>query len=111
MKDPDIAIAALAASTRLLEPGAHLKARSNPGPNGLLDIRTLPRDPLPQRLRHLAVTAVGVSIATEFDAYEIVDPDAAAPGTVLISYERARLIGGRDGLVAVTVLLAVAGQT
>ena len=112
MKDPDTSVPAPAhlASTRLLEPGSHLKARRNPGPGGLLDIRVLPLDPLPPHPRHHAVTAVGASIATEFDAREIADPDAAPPGTVLISYQQAHPLGGQDGLVAVTVLLAVAGQ-
>jgi hypothetical protein len=96
--------------TRLVEPGFHTDPRPHPGCGGLLDIRTLPLEPIPVELRHLAVSTVGARLGTEFDGLEITDPDNALPGAVLITYAPTNPPGDCPGLVAVAVLLPLAGQ-
>ena len=55
------------------------------------------------------VVGVGARLGTEFDGREITDPHRALPGAVLITYAPANPPGPRPGLVAVMVLLTLAG--
>jgi hypothetical protein len=93
--------------TRLLEPGSHLQARGNPGPGGLLDIRILPLDPIPEAARRIAVTTVGADLGTEFEGYEIPAQHVGPPGLVVISYGAATTPGSAPDRVSVIVGLTL----
>ena len=97
------------APTRLITPGTHTSTRRTPSPDGAVDVRTVPLEPRPAEPRHLAVTAVGVRLGTEFEAREIPDPNAAAPGTVVITFVAANPPGPSPGLVTVMVQLNAPG--
>jgi hypothetical protein len=91
---------------RLIQPGSHTPPRTAATPNGLIDLRTVPLDPIPDPARHYAVASVGVTIGTEFEAREIPSPNSCPPGAVLITYGAATA----PGQVAVVVGLAESGQ-
>jgi len=93
-------------STRLIEPGTRTPPRTSLNPDGLLDVRTLPLEPAPLRLRLFAVAAVGSEIGTEFEAYEIADVFAAPPGTVVLTLAAANPLGPLPGLVTVTAYMS-----
>jgi hypothetical protein len=97
------------APTRLIEPGSHTPPRTAPTPDGLIDLRTVPLQPRPAEPRHLAVTAVGVRLGTEFEAREIPGPNAAPPGAVVITFVAANPPGPSPGLVTVVVQLSATG--
>jgi hypothetical protein len=95
------------ARTRLVEPGERTEPRTAPGTDGLLDIRTLPLDVIPEAARHLAVAAVGAGLGTQFEGYEIPAQHACPPGTVVISYGAATTPGSAPDQASVIVGLAV----
>ena len=96
--------------TRLIDPGIRTPPRPPPAPDGLIDIRTLPLEPVPTTPRLIAVTAVGVHLGSTFDGHEIDELDNVLPGAVLLSYQGANPPGPRPGLVSLAVHLALAGQ-
>jgi hypothetical protein len=98
------------APTRLIEPGSHTPPRPHPAPDGLIDLRTVPLDPIPDPARHYAVTSVGSTIGTEFEAREILGPQSCPSGAVLVTYGAATAPGSGPGHVAVVVGLAERGQ-
>ncbi len=95
------------ARTRLIEPGERIPPRTAPSPDGLLDIRTLPLDLIPEAPCHLAVAAVGAGLGTQFEGYQIPAQHACPPGTVVISYGPATTPGSAPDQVSVIVGLAV----
>ena len=95
------------ARTRLIDPGERTTPRTVPSTDGLLDIRTLPLDPIPEVPRHIAVAAVAVDLGTQFEGHEIPAQHAAPPGTVVISYGAATTPGSAPDQVSVIVGLAV----
>lgn len=95
--------------TRLIEPGERTAPRTAPGPDGLLDVRTLPLDPIPEPARHFAVATVGAALGTRFEAYEIPAPHACPPGAVLITCGAATAPGSAPDHVSIIVGLAETG--
>lgn len=93
--------------TRLIEPGERTTPRTIPTPDGLLDVRTLPLDLIPEAARHIAVAAVGVGLGTQFEGYEIPAQHAGLPGTVVISYGPATTPGSASDQVSVIVGLTL----
>jgi hypothetical protein len=96
--------------TRLIEPGERTAIRTEPGPDGSIDLRTLPLDPNPDSARHFAVAAVGAGIGSQFDAREIPGPAHCPPGAVLVTYGPPTAPGATPDQVAVVVGLAERGQ-
>jgi hypothetical protein len=95
------------ARTRLIEPGERTEPRTAPSAHGLLDIRTLPLDLIPEAARHIAVAAVGADLGTQFEGYELPAQHACPPGTVVISYGAATTPGSAPDHVSVIVALAI----
>jgi hypothetical protein len=95
------------ARTRLVEPGERTTPRTAPSADGLLDIRTLPLDLIPEAARHIAVAAVGADLGTQFEGYEIPAQHACPPGTVVISYGAATTPGSAPDQVSVVVGLVL----
>lgn len=93
--------------TRLLEPGERTTPRTAPAPDGLLDVRTLPLDLIPETTRHIAVATVGTQLGTQFEGYEIPAQYAGAPGAVVISYGPATTPGSAPDHVSVIVGLVI----
>lgn len=93
--------------TRLIEPGERTTPRTAPTPDGLLDVRTLPLDLIPETPRHIAVTAVGTQLGTQFEGYEIPAQHAGPPGAVVISYGAATTPGSAPDHVSVIVGLVI----
>ncbi len=94
--------------TRLIEPGERTTPRTVPTRDGLLDVRTLPLDLIPDPARHIAVATVGADLGTQFEGYEIPAQHAGPPGTVMISYGAATVPGSAPDHVSVIVGLTVA---
>ena len=93
--------------TRLIEPGERTVPRIAPSPDGLLDVRTLPLDLIPETARHIAVSTVGAALGTQFEGYEIPAQHAAPPGAVVISYGAATTPGSAPDHVSVIVGLVI----
>ena len=94
-------------STRLIEPGERTTPRTTPTQDGLLDVRTLPLDLIPETARHIAVATVGAALGTQFEGYEIPAQHAAPHGAVVISYGAATTPGSAPDHVSVIVGLVI----
>jgi hypothetical protein len=96
--------------TRLIDPGTRTPPRTDTDldPDGLIDVRTLPLEPVSRDPRCYAITAVGAEIGTEFQARELLGPPpfTALRGRVLLTLAPANPPGPRPGLVSVAVFLA-----
>lgn len=93
--------------TRLIEPGERTTPSTAPTPDGLLDVRTLPLDLIPQTPRHIAIATVGAQLGTQFEGYEIPAQHTGPPGTVVISYRAATTPGSAPDHVSVIVGLVL----
>lgn len=93
--------------TRLIEPGERTAPRITQNPQGLLDVRTLPLDLIPETTRHVAVATVGAQLGTQFEGYEIPAQHAGPPGAIVISYNAATAPGSAPDHVSVMVALVV----
>lgn len=89
--------------TRLIEPGDRTTPHTAPTRDGLLDVRTLPLDPIPDSFRHIAVAIIGEQLGTQFEGYEISVQHAGPPGAVVISYGAATTPGSALNDVSVIV--------
>jgi hypothetical protein len=93
--------------TRLIEPGERTTPRTTPTRDGLLDVRTLPLDLIPESARHIAVAAVGAELGTQFEGYEITAQYVGPPGAVVISYGAATTPGSAPDHVSIIVGLVI----
>jgi hypothetical protein len=95
---------------RLIEPGSRTALRPATTPDGLIDLRAAPLDPVPDRPRHYAVARVGAASGTQFEVRAIPGPRACPPGAVIVTYGPATTPGSAPGQVAVVVSLAQAAR-
>ncbi len=93
--------------TRLIEPGERTTPRTAPTRDGLLDVRTLPLELIPETGRHIAVATVGAALGTQFEGYEIPAQHVGPPGTVVVSYGAATTPGSAPDHVSVIIGLVV----
>ena len=93
--------------TRLIEPGERTALRTAPTRDGLLDVRALPLELIPESARHITVITVGAGLGTQFEGYEIPAQYAAPSGAVVISYGAATTPGSAPDHVSVIVGLVL----
>jgi hypothetical protein len=96
--------------TRLITPGTVTALRTSPGPDGVIDVRTVSAKPFGADRSRVLITAVGTAWCSEIDGIEIDEDTACAPGSLILTHGVGAAPGASGPAAAVLQLVEPDGQ-